>query len=56
MDILNFISWVKEARLVTTIDPAKTLLPVAVEDPRRDDNFIIGAITIEDLATQLEEN
>ena len=56
MDILNFISWVKEARLVTTIDPAKTLLPVAVEDPRRDDNFIVGAITIEDLATQLEEN
>jgi hypothetical protein len=56
MDILNFISWVKEARIVTTIDPAKTLLPVAVEDPRRDDNFIIGAITIEDLATQLEEN
>jgi hypothetical protein len=56
MDILNFISWIENARLVTTIDPAKTLLPVAVEDLRRDDNFIIGAITIEDLAAQLADD
>lgn len=56
MDILNFISWIEEARIVTTIDPTKTLLPVGVEDPRRDDNFIVGAITIEDLATQLADD
>lgn len=56
MDILNFISWVKEARIVTTIDPAKTFLPVGVKDVRRGDDFIIDVITIEDLATQLAED
>jgi hypothetical protein len=56
MDILNFISWVKEARIVTTIDPTETFLPVGVKDLRRGDDFIIDVITIEDLASQLGEN
>jgi hypothetical protein len=50
MDILNFISWIKGKRLVTTVDPAKTLLPVALKDGRRDDDYLTGAITVEDFA------
>jgi hypothetical protein len=50
MDILNFISWIKGKRLVTTVDPAKALLPVALKDGRRDDDYITGAITVEDFA------
>ena len=51
MDILNFISWIKGKRLVTTVDPAKTLLPVALKDGRRDDDYLTGAITVEDFAS-----
>jgi hypothetical protein len=51
MDILNFISWIKGKRLVTTVDPAKTLLPVALKDGRRDDDYLVGAITVENFAT-----
>ena len=50
MDILNFISWIKGKRLVTTVDPAKTLLPVALKDGRRDDDYLVGAITVENFA------
>lgn len=50
MDILNFISWIKGKRVVTSVDPAKTLLPVALKDGRRDDDYITGAITVEDFA------
>jgi hypothetical protein len=50
MDILNFISWIKGKRLVTTVDPAKTLLPVALKDSRRDDDYLTGAITVSDFA------
>ena len=53
MDILNFISWIKGKRLVTTVDPAKTLLPVALKDDRRDDDYLTGAISVEDLAAQV---
>ena len=56
MDILNFISWVKEAKIVTTIDPAETCLPVGVKDLKKGDDFIIDVITIEDLAAQLAES
>lgn len=48
MDILNFISWVKGGRQVTTVDPSKTLLPVGLKDDRRDDGFLAGAITVQD--------
>jgi len=50
MDILNFISWIKGKRVVTTVDPARTLLPVALKDGRRDDDYLTGAITVEDFA------
>jgi hypothetical protein len=53
MDILNFISWIKGKRVVTTVDPAKTLLPVGIKDPKRDDEYIAGAISVEDFATQV---
>lgn len=50
MDILNFISWIKGRRQVTTVDPAKTLLPVGLKDGRRDDDYLAGAITVQDFA------
>jgi hypothetical protein len=53
MDILNFISWIKGGRQVTTVDPSKTLLPVGLKDSRRDDSYLAGAITVEDFAAQL---
>jgi hypothetical protein len=53
MDILNFISWIKGKRLVTTVDPAKTLLPVALKDGRRDDDYLTGAITVQDFIAQI---
>lgn len=48
MDILNFISWIKGGRQVTTVDPSKTLLPVGLKDGRRDDGYLAGAITVQD--------
>lgn len=50
MDILNFISWIKGRRQVTSVDPAKTLLPVGLKDGRRDDDYLAGAITVADFA------
>ena len=53
MDILNFIFWIKGKRQVTTVDANKTLLPVGIKDPKRDDEYIAGAITVQDFATSL---
>jgi len=53
MDILNFISWIKGGRVVTTVDPAKTLLPVGLKDNRRDDGYLAGAISVTDFIAQL---
>jgi hypothetical protein len=53
MDILNFISWIRGRRQVTSVDPAKTLLPVGIKDPKRDDEYIAGAITVEDFAASI---
>lgn len=53
MDILNFISWIRGKRIVTSVDPAKTLIPVGLKDNRRDDGYLAGAITVEDLANQI---
>ena len=53
MDILNFISWIRGGRVVTTVDPTKTLIPVGLKDDRRDDGYLAGAITVEDLAVQV---
>jgi hypothetical protein len=55
MDILNFISWIKGKRVVTTVDPARTLLPVALKDGRRDDDYLTGAITVTDFANVVGE-
>jgi hypothetical protein len=52
MDILNFISWIKGRRQVTSVDATKTLLPVGLKDGRRDDEYIAGAITVEDFVAQ----
>jgi hypothetical protein len=53
MDILNFISWIRGRRQVTSVDPAKTLLPVGLKDPRRDDAYLAGAITVQDFIGQI---
>jgi hypothetical protein len=50
MDILNFISWIRGRRQVTTVDPSKTLLPLGLKDGRRDDDYLAGAITVTDFA------
>ena len=52
MDILNFISWIKGGRRVTTLSK-KTVLPIAVKDAKRDDQFITGYMTTSDFASQL---
>jgi len=52
MDILNFISWIKGKRQVTTVDPARTLIPLGLKDGRRDDEYLAGAITVEDFVAQ----
>lgn len=53
MDILNFISWIKGGRQVSTVDASKTLIPVGLKDGRRDDGYLAGAISVEDLAAQI---
>ena len=53
MDILNFISWIRGKRQVTTVDPAKTLIPIGLKDGRRDDEYLAGAITVEDFAASI---
>lgn len=53
MDILNFISWIKGKRLVTSVDPTKTLIPVGLQDASRDDGYLAGAITVADFAAQV---
>ena len=53
MDILNFISWIRGRRQVTSVDPTKTLIPVGLKDGRRDDEYLAGAISVEDFANQL---
>jgi len=56
MDILNFISWIKGKRQVTSVNPAQTLLPVGLKDPRRDDEYLAGAISVQDFITQIGPN
>lgn len=48
MDVLNFISWIKNGQQVTTVDPTQTLLPLGLRDPRRDDGYRSGTITAQD--------
>ena len=53
MDILNFISWTKGGRVVTSVDASQTLLPVGLKDPKRDDGYLTGAISVEDFIAQI---
>lgn len=53
MDILNFISWIKGKRQVTSVDPTRSVLPVGLKDPKRDDDYIAGAISVEDFTAQV---
>ena len=53
MDILNFISWTKNGRTVSTVDASQTLLPVGLKDPKRDDGYLAGAISVADFASSL---
>jgi hypothetical protein len=53
MDILNFISWIKGKRTVVSVDPKNALLPLALRTPRRADDYIAVAITVEDFAAQM---
>lgn len=53
MDILNFISWIRGNRVVTTVDPTQTLLPVGLKDSKRDDGYLAGAISVADFANQV---
>jgi hypothetical protein len=53
MDILNFISWIRGGRKFTNVDPATTLVPVGVRDNSRDDKYLTGGISVEDLAAQI---
>lgn len=53
MDILNFISWIRGRRVVNSVNPSTTLLPVALQDERRDDEYLTGAISVANFATQV---
>ena len=48
MDILNFISWIKGSRIVSTADATRTLIPLGLKDSKRDDGYLAGAISVED--------
>jgi hypothetical protein len=48
MDVLNIISWLKSKRQVTTVDASQTLIPLGLKDPRRDDGYLPGAISVTD--------
>jgi hypothetical protein len=53
MDILNFISWIKNKKQVTTVDPNKTLIPLGLKDPKRDDGYLSGAVSATDFINQV---
>jgi hypothetical protein len=53
MDVLNFISWIKNGQQVTTVDPTQTLMPLGLRDPRRDDGYLSVAITAQDFIDQV---
>ena len=53
MDILNFISWIKSSKLVSNVDPKKTLIPLGVKTNKRDDDYVPVTMTVEDLINQI---
>lgn len=54
MDILNFISWIKGKRQVTSFDATKTLLPIGLKDARRDDEYLTCAVSVSDFVNQIQ--
>lgn len=52
MDILNFINWVKEGRVVTSVTTPNALLVIGVQDARRDDKYLTVAMTVDDFIAQ----
>lgn len=55
MDILNFISWIKGKRIVSTVDTAKTVIPLGLKDGRRDDDYLAGTISVADFAAVVSD-
>jgi len=53
MDILNIISWIKGKRVVTSVEPNTTVLPVGLRDPRRQDVYLPSVITVANFAAQM---
>ena len=53
MDILNFISWIRGSKLVSSVDASKTLIPLGVKNNRRDDDYVPVTMTVQDLASSL---
>ena len=53
MDILNFISWIKGSKLVSTVDPLKTLIPLGVKTNTRDDDYVSVTMTVQNFTTQV---
>ena len=53
MDIINFTSWLKEGRLVDIVDMNTALVSIGIKDPRRDDAYLMCAMTVESLANQI---
>lgn len=53
MDILNFISWIKGKGYFTTVDSQKTLVPLGTKDASRDDQYLPGAMTMENFEPAL---
>ena len=53
MDILNFISWIKGTKLVSTIDTSKTLIPLGYKNNTRDDQYTPITMTVTDFISQI---
>jgi hypothetical protein len=54
MDILNFISWIKGKRIVTSVDTDKSLIPIGFKDGRRDDDYLAIAMTVKDFGYAIQ--
>ena len=53
LDILNFISWIKGSKLVSSVDMNKTLIPLGVKTSRRDDDYVSVTMTVNDFINQI---
>lgn len=53
MDVLNFISWIRGSKLVSIIDPSKTLIPLGYKNNTRDDQYTPITMTVTDFISQI---